>query len=139
MNPDDFPMPKQGFVITHVLVVADQDRSREFYRSLLGGQVLLERDPVIIKVANTWLTLNTGGGPTDDKPDVTLSTPTDRRRVSGFLNVRVADIARVYEEWSAKGVEFLTEPKDHGREVRAYVRDPDGHLIEVGQTTGLLD
>jgi catechol 2,3-dioxygenase-like lactoylglutathione lyase family enzyme len=138
MNPDDFPAPREGFVITHFLVVADQDRSREFYRSLFGGQVLLERDPVIMKVANTWLILNNGGGPTDDKPDVTLSTPADPRRTSAFLNVRVADIARVYEEWSAKGAEFLTEPKDHGREIRAYVRDPDGHLIEVGQTTGLL-
>jgi catechol 2,3-dioxygenase-like lactoylglutathione lyase family enzyme len=139
MNLDDFPAPKVGFVITHVLVVADQDRSRDFYRSLLGGQVLLERDPVIIKVANTWLTLVTGGGPTDDKPGVSLSAPTDAGSSSGFLNVRVADIAKVYKEWSAKGAEFLTEPKDHGREIRAYVRDPDGHLIEVGQVTGLLD
>jgi catechol 2,3-dioxygenase-like lactoylglutathione lyase family enzyme len=139
MNPDDFPAPTEGFVITHVLVVADQDRSREFYRSLLGGQVLLEGDPVIIKVANTWLTLVTGGGPTDDKPGVSLGTPAEPGFTSGFLNVRVADIARAYREWPAKGAEFLTEPKDHGREIRAYVRDPDGHLIEVGQTTGLLD
>jgi len=139
MNPDDFPAPKEGFVVTHVLVVADQDRSREFYRSLLGGQVLLERDPVIIKVANSWLTLVTGGGPTDDKPGVSLSPPADPGRSSGFLNVRVADIARAYQEWSAKGVTFLTEPKDHGQEIRAYVRDPDGHLIEVGQVTGLLE
>jgi lactoylglutathione lyase len=139
MNLDDFPAPKEGFVITHVLVVADQDRSREFYRSLLGGQVLLARDPVIIKVGNTWLTLVTGGGPTDDKPGVSLSTPADAGWTSGFLNVRVADIARTYEEWSAKGAAFLTEPKDHGREIRAYLRDPDGHLIEVGQATGLLD
>jgi lactoylglutathione lyase len=139
MNLDDFPAPKVGFVITNVLVVADQVRSREFYRSLLGGQVLLEGDPVIMKVANTWLTLVTGGGPTDDKPGVSLSTPADPRQTSGFLNVRVADIARTYAEWSAKGVEFLTEPKDHGREIRAYIRDPDGHLIEVGQVTGLLD
>jgi lactoylglutathione lyase len=138
MNPYDFPAPKEGFVITHVLIVADQDRSREFYRSLLGAQVLLERDPVIMKIANTWLTLNTGGGPTDDKPGVSLGTPADPARSSGFINVRVADIAKVYEEWSAKGAEFLTEPKDRGREIRAYVRDPDGHLIEVGQETGLL-
>jgi len=130
MNPDDFPAPREGFVITLVLVVADQDRSREFYRSLLGGQVVLDGDPVIIKVANTWLTLVTGGGPTDDKPGVSLS--------SGFLNVRVADIAKFYRESSAKGAEFLTEPKDHGQEIRAYLRDPDGHLIEVGQLTGLL-
>jgi lactoylglutathione lyase len=139
VNLDDFPAPKEGFVITHVLVVADQDRSREFYRSLLGGQVLLDGDPVIIKVANTWLTLVTGGGPTDDKPGVSLSTPADPERTSGFLNVRVADIGRVYKEWSAKGAEFLTEPKDHGREIRAYLRDPDGHLIEVGQVTGLQE
>ena len=138
MNPGDFPAPTEGFVITHVLVVADQDRSREFYRSLLDGQVLLERDPVIIKVANTWLTLVTGGGPTDDKPGVSLSTPADPGRSSGFLNIRVADIAQFYKESSAKGAEFLTEPKDHGREIRAYLRDPDGHLIEVGQVTGLL-
>jgi lactoylglutathione lyase len=139
MNLDDFPAPKEGFVITHLLVVADQDRSREFYRSVFGGQVVLERDPVVMKVANTWLMLNVGGGPTDDKPGVTLITPPDPGRASAFLNVRVADIAKVYQEWSAKGAEFLTPPKDHGREIRAYVRDPDGHLIEVGQATGLLD
>jgi catechol 2,3-dioxygenase-like lactoylglutathione lyase family enzyme len=135
MNPEDFPAPQQGFVITHFLVVADQDRSREFYRTVFGGQVLLERDPVIMKIANTWLILNVGGGPTDDKPTVTLETPRDPNRTSAFLNVRVADIHQVYAEWSAKGAEFLTEPKDHGQEIRAYIRDPDGHLIEVGQST----
>jgi lactoylglutathione lyase len=138
MNLDKFPAPKEGFVITHLLVVADQDRSQEFYRSLFDGEVVLDRDPVVMKVANTWLMLNVGGGPTDDKPDVTLTTPPDPGRASAFLNVRVADIAAVYQEWSAKGAEFLTPPKDHGREIRAYVRDPDGHLIEVGQATGLL-
>src|ERR1700674_2242197 len=133
MNPDDFPAAKDGFVITHFLVVADQDRSRDFYASLLDGKVLIERDPVIMKVANTWLILNEGGGPTDDKPTVTLSTPKDPNHTSAFLNIRVADIDRMYKKWTAEGVEFLTEPKDHGREIRAYIRDPDGHLIEVGQ------
>jgi lactoylglutathione lyase len=138
VEPEEFPAPAEGFVITHFLVVSDQDRSREFYRSLLDGKVLIERDPVIMKVANTWLIVNEGGGPTDDKPTVTLTTPSDPDRTSAFLNVRVADIEAIYREWTAKGAEFLTEPKDHGREIRAYVRDPDGHLIEVGQTTGLL-
>ena len=119
-------------------MVADQDRSREFYRSVFGAKVLIERDPVIMKVANRWLILNVGGGPTDDKPSVTLATPEDPNRASAFMNVRVADIAKAYAEWSARGAEFLTEPKDHGREIRAYIRDPDGHLIEVGQTTGGL-
>lgn len=136
MDPEDFPAPKEGFVLTHFLVVSDQDRSREFYRSLFDGQVLIERDPVIMKVANSWLILNEGGGPTDDKPSVTLTTPADPNVTSAFLNVRVADIATAYREWSARGAEFLTEPKDHGREIRAYIRDPDGHLIEVGQSVG---
>jgi len=137
MDPELFPAPKEGFVLTHFLVVADQDRSRDFYQTLLDGQVARDRDPVIIKVANSWLILNVGGGPTDDKPEVTLTTPSEAGRTSAFLNIRVADIRKIYEEWTAKGAEFLTEPKDHGHEIRAYVRDPDGHLIEVGQTTGL--
>jgi lactoylglutathione lyase len=135
MNPDDMPAPASGFVITHFLVVSDQDRSRDYYRTLFDATVVLERDPVILKVANTWLILNVGGGPTDDKPTVTLTTPPDPDRTSAFMNVRVADIHKAYAEWSAKGATFLTEPKDHEREIRAYIRDPDGHLIEVGQTT----
>lgn len=138
MSQDDFPAPEEGFVITHFLVVSDQDRARDFYRSLFDGKVLLERDPVIMRVANSWLILNEGGGPGDDKPTVTLTPPTEPDRTSAFINVRVADIKKIYEEWTAKGAHFLTEPKDHGREIRAYIRDPDGHLIEVGQTTGLL-
>ena len=133
MDPADFPDPKDGFVVTHFLVVSDQDRSRAFYQSIFDGTVLFERDPVIMKVANSWLILNEGGGPTDDKPTVTLTTPPDPNQTSAFLNVRVADIASIYREWSAKGAHFLTEPKDHGREIRAYIQDPDGHLIEVGQ------
>ena len=135
MADDDFPEPQSGFVVTHFLVVADQDRSRDFYQSVFGATVVLERDPVILKIANSWLILYVGGGPTDDKPAVTLAPPSDPDRTSAFLNLRVADIAACYAEWKARGAEFLTEPKVHAHEIRAYIRDPDGHLIEVGQTT----
>jgi catechol 2,3-dioxygenase-like lactoylglutathione lyase family enzyme len=137
MSQDDFPAPASGFVLTHFLVVSDQDRSRDFYQSVFGATVVRERDPVILKLANSWLLLNVGGGPTDDKPTVTLATPGDPDRASAFVNIRVADIGAAYAQWRARGAEFLTEPKDHGGEIRAYIRDPDGHLIEVGQTTGL--
>ncbi len=126
-------------MLTHFLVVSDQDRSRDWYRDIFDGEVLRERDPVMLRVVNSWIILNAGGGPTDDKPEVILETPPDPNRTSAFLNVRVADIHRAYQEWSRKGAEFLTEPKDHGQEIRAYIRDPDGHLIEVGQTTGMLE
>jgi lactoylglutathione lyase len=134
MTDSEFPAPRERFVLTHFLVVSDQDRSREFYREVFGAKVVMERDPVILKIANSWLILNVGGGPTDDKPTVTLAPPADPDRTSAFLNIRVADIAAAYAEWSAKGAEFLTEPKDHVHEIRAYIRDPDGHLIEVGQS-----
>jgi lactoylglutathione lyase len=136
MDPSDFPAPSgDGFVITQFLVVSDQDRSRDFYQRVFGAKVVLERDPVIMKLANTWLILNVGGGPTDDKPAVTLATPPDPNRTSAFMNIRVGDIRKLYQEWSAKGAKFLTEPKQHANEIRAYIRDPDGHLIEVGQLT----
>src|SRR5438093_1190125 len=129
-NPEDFPAPSEGFVVAHFLVVSDQDRSREFYRSILDGKVLFERDPVILKVANSWLILNEGGGPTDDKPSVTLETPTDPDRVSAFLNIRVADIAKAYREWSAKG----PRARCHRRRSRggsSAGRDPPGWWIRA--------
>ncbi len=133
MAGSEFPAPRSGFVVTHFLVVSDQDRSREFYRSVFGAAVVLERDPVILKIASSWLILNVGGGPADDKPAVTLAPPADPGRASAFLNIRVADMAAAYADWPARGAGFLTEPRDHGREIRAFIRDPDGHLIEVGQ------
>ena len=134
-SDSEFPAPDSGFVVTHFLVVSNQDRSRDFYQRVFGAKVLLDRDPVIMKLANSWVILNDGGGPTDDKPTVTLAPPADPDRASAFINLRVADIAACYAEWSARGAEFLTEPKQHASEIRAYIRDPDGHLIEVGQTT----
>ncbi len=91
--------------------------------------------PTSVELANSWIIINGGGGPTDDKPTVILETPRDPDRVSSFLNIRVKDIEAVYAEWSARGAEFLTPPKQHRYEIRCYIRDPDGHLIEVGQTT----
>lgn len=131
----DFPAPSEGFVLTHFIVSADVPRSAAFYRDVLGGEVLMEGEPTILQVANSWVIINVGGGPTDDKPEVVLDVPDDPNRVSAFLNLRVADIQSCYEEWSSKGAEFLTEPKQHATEIRCYMRDPDGHLIEVGQTT----
>ena len=121
MDPNDFPAPQDGFVITYFLVVSDQDRSREFYRSLFDGKVLIERDPVIMKVANTWLILNEGGGPTDDKPTVTLTTPPDPNRTSAFLNIRVADIAKAYRELEHAGLVTKTVGRDFlGKEKVTY-------------------
>jgi catechol 2,3-dioxygenase-like lactoylglutathione lyase family enzyme len=131
----DFPRPSEGIALTHFIVSSDVGRSRRFYADILGGEVVLDGEPTIVALANSWIIINVGGPPTDDKPTVTLEPPRDPNRVSAFLNIRVADIHTVYEQWQACGAEFLTPPTDRGVELRCYMRDPDGHLIEVGQTT----
>jgi catechol 2,3-dioxygenase-like lactoylglutathione lyase family enzyme len=128
-----FPAPAQGILLTHFIVSGNIERCRRFYVDVLGGEALLEGDPSIVALANGWITIGGAGGPTPDKPTVTLEPPSDPDRVSGFLNIRVADIAAVYKEWSARGAQFLTPPIDRGVEIRCYMRDPDGRLIEVGQ------
>jgi catechol 2,3-dioxygenase-like lactoylglutathione lyase family enzyme len=125
-----------GIVVTHFIVSDDVERSRHFYTDVLGGTVVFRNGNLVnIALANTFVVINVGGGPTDDKPTVTLETPGDPDRVSSFLNIRVTDIHARYAEWSAKGAQFLTPPKQHAYEIRCYIRDPDGYLIEVGQTT----
>ena len=127
--------PAFEIAVAHFIVVADVERSRRFYTEVLGGKTILSGEPSYVALANTWIIINVGGGPTDDKPAVTLETPPDPNRTSGFMNIRVSDIEAAYAEWSARGAEFLTPPKQHETEIRCYIRDPDDHLIEVGQTT----
>jgi predicted enzyme related to lactoylglutathione lyase len=130
--------PRDGFTIAHFITVADIERSVRFYETVFGGRILSRGDssgaPGYIQIANTWLIVNVGGGPTPDKPSVTLSVPADPDKVSSFLNIRVADIQACYELWRSRGAEFITEPKDKYGEIRCYIRDPDGYIIEVGQS-----
>ena len=135
---ESLPVPTEGIFVTQFLTVRNVARARAFYSDVLGGQVVLEENPCIVRLANSWVIMNPGGPPTPDKPEVTLIPNERSNRVSSFLNLRVADIQACYRDWSARGAEFLTEPLDRGAEVRCYMRDPDGYLIEVGQSTGLL-
>ena len=135
----EFPAPKEGIALTNFIVSSDVERSRRFYTDVLGGEAVLEGELSIVALANSWVTIGAAGGPTGDKPGVTLEPPSDPNRVSSFLNIRVADIEAMYERWSARGAEFLTQPIDRGTEIRCYMRDPDRRLIEVGQLVGLPD
>jgi lactoylglutathione lyase len=132
-NPE-FPAAREGIALTMLLIVEDQDRTRDFYTRVLGAEVVRDRDPLVLKFHNSWIIANVGGGPTEDKPGIEMVSPQDPNRVSACMNIRVADIQAVYEDWKEKGAEFLTPPLDREREIRCYIRDPDGHLIEVGQS-----
>ena len=125
---------EQDVRLTVLLIVEDQDRTRAFYEQVLGASVVRDRDPVILQFHNSWIVANVGGPPTDDKPDVSLAPPFDPNLVSSALNVRVSDAHAVYEQWRSRGAHFLTPPAQRDGEIRCYLRDPDGHLIEVGQS-----
>ena len=135
---EHFPAPHEGFVLTHFITSRDVRRSAAFYRDVLGGQVVTEGEPTAVKLANSWIIINVGGGPTDDKPEVILEAPRDPHKTSSFLNIRVSDIHAAYDEWRRRGAEFVTPPKQHTNEIRCYMRDPDGYLIEVGQLTAAM-
>ena len=133
--------PRDGFTVTLFITVADIDRSARFYEKVFDGRILSRGDSKgasgHIQIANTWLIVNVGGGPTPDKPTVTLSVLADADNISSFMNIRVADIQACYELWKSRGAEFITEPIPKYGEIRCYIRDPDGYIIEVGQSTEL--
>ncbi len=128
--------PREGFTIAHFLTVADLKRSAEFYKTVFGAEIVSMGDgnaPPYLKIANIWLIINVGGGPTPDKPTVTLRPP-DPNEISSFMNIRVADIQACYKLWKSRGAEFITEPIPKYGETRCYIRDPDGYIIEIGQS-----
>ena len=121
--------PREGISIAHFLTVADIDRSARYYEKVFGARILSMGDgnaPGYLQLANIWMILNVGGGPTPDKPTVTLSVP-DPNHINSFMNIRVADIQACYELWKSRGAEFITEPIPKYGEIRCYIRDPDGY------------
>lgn len=129
------PFPAEGMELTHLLVVSDLERARDFYREVLGAEPYREYGgtSVVLRFLGTWLLLVTGGGPTVDKPDVTFAAPADRQVVSHEMTIRVPDCRAAYETLRSRGAEFLTPPVDYEWEVRCFFRDPDGHLLEISE------
>jgi catechol 2,3-dioxygenase-like lactoylglutathione lyase family enzyme len=135
---ENLPTPSDGILVTLFLTVRKVAVSRDFYSRILGGTVVLEENPCIVKLSNSWIIMNPGGGPTPDKPGISVVNYEPDDTTSIFLNLRVADVQACYRDWGNKGATFVTPPIERGPEIRCYMRDPDGYLIEVGQATGLL-
>ncbi|HEX4197552.1 MAG TPA: VOC family protein [Caulobacteraceae bacterium] len=128
--------PREGISVAHFITVADIQRSLDYYEKVFGARILSRGDgdaPGYLQLANTWMIVNVGGGPTPDKPTVTLHVP-QPDSFSSFMNLRVADIHACYDLWRSRGAEFITPPIPKYGETRCYIRDPDGYIIEVGQS-----
>jgi catechol 2,3-dioxygenase-like lactoylglutathione lyase family enzyme len=124
--------------LTHILVVADVERSKDWYLSVVQAELYREYGgtSVVLRFGGAWLLLVTGGPPTKDKPTVTFAPPADPDTVSHSFTIRVPDCREAYEGMRARGAEFLTPPVDWGGEIRAFFPDPDGHLFEISEATG---
>ena len=125
----------QATALTHILVVSDVGRARDFYRDVLGASVYREYGGTscVLEFLGAWLLLVTGGDPTPDKPDVRFEPPTDSTPVSHAMTIRVPDCRASYDALRSRGAHILTPPLDRGSEVRCFFRDPDGHLLEISE------
>lgn len=135
--PGGLPDPGHGVVVTVLFIVKDQDRSREFYQRVMGGQVVRERNPVMVRLHNIWVILNNGGPPTADKPTITCAPHSDPSILSVALNLRVSNFDAALAEYEARGAKLLAPPADWPIERRCYLTDPDGYIIEIGEFTNL--
>ena len=133
----DFPTPEME--ITHILVTSDLQRAKRFYLEVLGAALHGEYGgtSLVFNFNGAWLLVVTGGEPTKDKPDVTFEAPRDPARVSHAMTIRVRDCQKAYETLKARGADFLTPPVNWEHEIRAFFRDPDGHLFEISQVENL--
>jgi len=127
--------PAADLAVTSIVVVSDLERSKRWYLDVLGATLYGEYGgtSVVLSLGNAWILIVTGGGPTDDKPTVSLEPPTDPDLRDNLFTMRVADCTAAYDELRGRGAEFLTLPVTHGRETRCFFRDPDGHLFEISE------
>lgn len=127
--------PGEGVALTNLLVVSDMERSRHFYRDILGATVYREYGGTscVLSFQGSWLLLVTGGAPTKDKPTITFAPPGDPNTVSHEMTIRVPDCQAAYEILTSRGAIFITPPVNLGAEIRCFFLDPDGHLLEISQ------
>jgi catechol 2,3-dioxygenase-like lactoylglutathione lyase family enzyme len=125
--------------LTHILVVSDLARSKAFYQDVLGASLYGEYGgtSVVFDFNGAWLLIVTGGEPTKDKPEVTFAILDNPNQVSHSMTIRVPDCQHAYEVLKSRGAEFLTDPVNWGYEIRAFFRDPDGHLFEISQVENI--
>jgi catechol 2,3-dioxygenase-like lactoylglutathione lyase family enzyme len=124
-----------GSALTHILVVQDLARATAFYRDVIGAEVEREYGGTscVLRLMDAWLLLVTGGPPTPDKPSITFASPSDPDRVSHSMTFRVADCRGTHDLLASRGAVFLTPPVESAWEIRAFFRDPDGHLLEISE------
>ena len=127
--------PATGMTLTRLLVVTDLERAKRWYRDVLGAEIQGEYGGTscVLRFLDTWILLVTGGPPTVDKPTVAFAAPDEPDRVAAELIIGVPDCRSAHAILEGRGAQFLTPPVEYAWEIRAFFRDPDGHLFEISQ------
>jgi catechol 2,3-dioxygenase-like lactoylglutathione lyase family enzyme len=132
--------------LSHVtLYVLDQDSARDFYVNKLGFEVRMDG-----KMDNgfRWLTVSPKGQPDLQiilmKVDGPNIPPDVAKALSGLLAqgkinggvLQTSDCRKTYEELKAKGVEFLSPPKEQFYGVEAIIKDDSGNWFSLTEPKG---
>ncbi|WP_424962587.1 VOC family protein [Ekhidna sp.] len=129
------PFPTNDMALTTILVVSNMTRSKKFYQKVLGAEIFREYggDSCVLKFLDNWILLVTSGGETIDKPNTQFVPPKNSNLVSHSFTIRVKDCMGCYETLKERGANFLTPPVNWGQEIRAFFKDPDGHLFKISE------
>lgn len=122
-----------------VLIVSDLDRALDFYIDILGIPLGHRAGGYAqLRTGATRLSLYTR-----EAMQETLGSPirAPDRAAPGFeIGFIVDDVDAVYADFVERGAESAVPPTDREWGQRtAYLRDPDGHLVEIVQTVGKRD
>ena len=133
------------------IFVIDQDVARDFYVNKLGFELRMDE-----KMPNgfRWLTVSPKGqpdlqiilmkvapSPKEIDPHRQRITADDVESIRELMKkgafgagvFQTADCRKTYEELKAKGVEFLSPPKDQFYGVEAVFKDPFGNWFSMTQ------
>ena len=118
-------MKTQG--LNHIqIAVSNLERSLAFYTGLLGMHELFREGPLVFLQSaegNDIFTLRQAQGPVDSSAG--------GMQHFGF-SVRREDHAAAVEEVRAFGAEVLDVGQHGENALYAYIKDPDGYVIEIG-------
>tara|TARA_B100001939_G_scaffold327888_1_gene322656 strand:+ start:16067 stop:16459 length:393 start_codon:yes stop_codon:yes gene_type:complete len=124
------------FRLLHTMIrVMDLDRSLDFYCNKLGMKLLRKKDYPEGKFTLAFV----GYGDEKNNTVIELTHNWDREERYdlgngfGHIALGVKDIYKVCEELDAAGVEVTRKPgpMKHGTTVIAFIKDPDGYMIEL--------
>ena len=136
MTEQTLSMP--DFRLDHTMIrVKDLDRSLDFYTRILGMKIHRKTEDPEGRFTNTFV----GYIGEDEGTNIELTYNWDQQENYnkgngwGHLAIKVSDVYETSEYLKQQGVEFTKEPSPmkNGTRILAFIKDPDGYVIELNE------